>query len=432
MAEDFPEGFIWGAATAAHQVEGGNFNSDIWALEHAQPSLFREPSGDAVDHWNRFADDVAILAALGLNAYRFSIEWARIEPEEGRFAQSALDHYQRCIDACLERGVAPILTFHHFTLPRWQARRGGFTDPQFASRFARYCERAAGALRGFEVACTINELNLPLFIRDQMMRRLRKDATGQLQAAAESALGAPLESCFLFTPREAVLDQALTAHAKGRDAIKAAHPQCAVGVTLAIQDEQAEAGAEAVRDRRNADFYDVCLDAVRGDDFIGVQTYTRLIARPDGRAAPAEDRPRTMLGWEDYPEALAHTCRYVWNRTRTPILVTENGWAGHDDARRTAFIREALQGLLGAIRDGVDVRGYLYWTLLDNFEWMSGYEPRFGLIGVDRTSQRRQIKPSALVLGEIARWNTLSAPAAPASAPAGPSADQAAAPVGIG
>src|SRR5690242_2830533 len=129
MAGDFPKGFLWGAATAAHQVEGGNFNSDVWALEQARPSIFREPSGEAIDHWNRFADDVAILAALGLGAYRFSIEWARIEPEEGSFSQSALDHYQRCIDACLERGVAPVITFHHFTQPLWQACNGGLTDP---------------------------------------------------------------------------------------------------------------------------------------------------------------------------------------------------------------------------------------------------------------------------------------------------------------
>jgi beta-glucosidase len=375
---------------------------------------------------------VAILAALGLGAYRFSIEWARIEPEDGVFAQSALDHYQRCIDACLERGVAPIVTFHHFTLPLWQARNGGFTDPQFPDRFARYCGKVASALRGFATACTINELNLPLFIRSQLMRRLQKDESGALRAAAEAALGGPVESTFLFTPREAVLGQGLMAHAKGRDAIKDAHPNCRVGVTLAIQDEQAAPGAEHVRDRRNADAYDDCLAAVAGDDFIGVQTYTRLVSQPDGRAAPMPGRPRNALGWEDYPEALANTCRYVWKTTRTPILVTENGWAG-DEARRAGFIKAALQALHLAISDGVDVRGYLYWTLLDNFEWMSGYEPQFGLIGVDRATQRRQIRSSAVLFGQIAQWNSLSPPLV-ASAPQGEASDdgQAVSPVGLG
>src|ERR1700719_2548186 len=144
----FPPGFVWGAATAAHQVEGGNVKSDSWALEHASPSLFREPSGDAVDQYHRFAGDIALVAGLGLGAYRFSIEWARIEPEEGFFSQAALDHYQRCIDLCLAAGVEPVLTFHHFTLPLWQAKRGGFTDPAFADRFGRYCARAAKALAG--------------------------------------------------------------------------------------------------------------------------------------------------------------------------------------------------------------------------------------------------------------------------------------------
>ena len=405
----FPQGFVWGAATAAHQVEGGNVASDCWALEHATPSLFREPSGDAVDQYHRFADDVAILAGLGLRAYRFSIEWARIEPEEGFFSKAALDHYQRCIDACLARGVAPVLTFHHFTLPLWQARRGGFTDPQFADRFARFCEYAAKGLTGFDTACTINELNLPLFIRDGALARMDTEKGRARRAAAEAVLGGSVERFFLFTPPEAILDQGVAAHRKGRDAIKAAHPLCQVGVTLALQDEQAEPGAEALRDQRRHDYYGVCLDAVAGDDFIGVQTYSRVVAKRDGSVGPEDGHPRTMMGYEDRPQALAATCRFAWERTKTPILVTENGWAGADDNRRAAFVAEALTALHGAIAEGVDVRGYFYWSLLDNFEWTSGYGPTFGLIGVDRATQQRAIKPSAARLGEIARANAVGA-----------------------
>jgi beta-glucosidase len=409
QAKSFPEGFVWGAATAAHQVEGGNVNSDSWALEHASPSLFREPSGDAVDQYHRFPADAAIIAGLGFGAYRFSIEWARIEPEEGFFSKAALDHYQRCIDACLAAGIEPVLTFHHFTLPLWQARRGGFTDPAFADRFARFCEQAARSLTGFKTACTINELNLPLFIRDDFMRRMEADALRPRLAAAEAVLGGSLSGFFLFTPREAILEQGLSAHAKGRDAIKAIHPDCKVGVTLALQDEQAEPGAEALRDQRRNDFYGVCLDAVKGDDFIGVQTYSRVVARRDGSVGPEPGHPLTMMGYEDRPQALAATCRFAWERAKTPILVTENGWAGEDDARRAAFVAEALDALHGAMADGVDVRGYFYWSLLDNFEWLRGYGPKFGLIGVDRATQRRAIKPSAAFLGEIARANALRA-----------------------
>jgi beta-glucosidase len=423
----FPEGFIWGSATSAHQVEGSNTNTDSWLLEQARPSLFREPSGDAVDQWNRFADDVAVLAALGLGAYRFSIEWARIEPEEGHFSQSALDHYQRCIDACLHRGVEAVLTFHHFTFPIWQSRQGGMTDPKFADRFARYCERAAKSLRGFSIAGTINELNLPLFVREPLVARLGSEGGRARKIAAEAALGVPLDSFFLYTPREAVLGQGLAAHAKARDAIKSAHPDCRVGLCMSIQDEQAEPGAEAVRDRRNEDFYGACLDAVRGDDFIGVQTYSRNVARKDGTAGPERGHPRTIMGYEDRPQALAAVCRFVWERIKTPIIVTENGWAGDDDSRRTAFITEALIHLRQAMHDGVDVRGYFYWSLLDNYEWMAGYGPKFGLVAVDRTTQRRFIKPSATVLGQYARGTASAMPVA--SAP--DHARRASVPVGI-
>jgi beta-glucosidase len=408
----FPKRFLWGAATAAHQVEGGNISSDFWALENARPSLFKERSGDAVDHYHRFDEDIALLADLGLGAYRFSIEWARIEPEEGFFSQATLDHYQRCIDACLRHQVAPVLTFHHFTLPLWAARRGGFTDPDFADRFGEYCDHAAKSLTGFEIACTINELNLPLVVREEFMGRAWNADAIACQRAAEAILGGSLDRTFLFAPPEAILNHGLAAHRRARDAIKSRHPDAKIGITLAIQDEQSEPGAEHLRDERRERYYGACLDAVAGEDFIGVQTYTRVVVRADGRFGPEPGHPLTVMGYEDRPQALAETCRYVWARTKTPIIVTENGWAGENDTRRIAFIRSALTGLHGAIAEGVDVGGYFYWSLIDNFEWLSGYAPKFGLLGVDRTTQQRQIKPSAVAFGEIARMNAVSGPTA--------------------
>ncbi len=402
----FPNGFVWGTATAAHQVEGNNTNSDCWALEQAQPSFFREPSGDAIDQYHRFGDDVAILAGLGLTSYRFSIEWARIEPEQGQFSKAALDHYQRCIDACLSRGVAPVLTFQHFTLPLWQARRGGFNDPDFADNFARYCEHAAGVLHGFGMACTINELNLPLYARPQLIARTGTENGKARMAAAAEAIGS-VDNFFLFTRPDTIVKHGVAAHKKGRDAIKAAHPNCLVGVTLAVQDEQAETGAEALRDQRRRDFYGDCLLGAKGDDFIGVQTYTRVTARRDGTVTPELGHPLTAMGYEDRPQAMAQTCRFVWDQIKTPIMITENGWSGEVDARRIGFVREALTDVHTAIGDGVDIRGYFYWSAFDNYEWMAGYRPKFGLIGVDRTTQTRQIKGSALALGQIARANSL-------------------------
>lgn len=429
----FPEGFVWGAATAAHQVEGGNSNSDLWALEQAKPSLFREPSGNACDQWNRFDDDMAVAAAMGLKAYRFGIEWARIEPEEGVFSSQALDHYQRCIDACRRRGITPILTFHHFTLPMWQAKKGGLLDKQFPEAFARYCETASRSLSGFPFACTLNELNIPMYVRELLHKRMERDDGAALKAAAEAALGATLDSVFIMAPSDAVIDQGIAAHLRGRDAIKSVHPDCKVGVTLSLQEVEAAQGAEAARDAYHAAVYDPFLDAAKGDDFIGLQTYSRVTIGTDGSRSVLPGRPQTQMGWEDRPEALAATCRYVWERTGTPIMVTENGIAGHDDVRRAAFVREALTALKAEMDRGATVIGYLYWSLLDNYEWFSGFGPKFGIVGVDRKTQHRIIKPSGLVLGEIARNNSLEVVSAYVDeSKVGYLSGQAAAAVGIG
>jgi beta-glucosidase len=153
----FPEGFLWGTATAAHQVEGGNWNNDWWAWEHAPDTPCKEPSGDACDHWDRYPDDIALLADLGFGVYRFSLEWSRIEPEEDEWSRVALDHYRRMCATCREHGLTPVVTFHHFTTPRWLAARGGLENPETAERFGRFCERATGALGDLiDWACTIN------------------------------------------------------------------------------------------------------------------------------------------------------------------------------------------------------------------------------------------------------------------------------------
>jgi beta-glucosidase len=395
----FPQRFLWGAAAAAHQVEGNNINSDCWALEHARPSLFAEVSGDAVDQYHRFAEDIDLVASLGLGAYRFSIEWARIEPERGCFSKAALDHYQRCIALCRARDLAPVVTFHHFTKPRWMARAGGLAAPEFPDLFAHYCDRAARALDGMALACTLNELNLPLLARTYFERRISALA----RTAAERALGAPLSSFFLFATDDAVLGHGLSAHRAARAAIRAARPTVPVGVTLAISEESAEPGAEGLRDARCERFYAPFLDAVAGDDFVGIQTYTRTHSRADGSSGTATGAARTSMGYEDRPEAVGAVCRWVASRWRTPMIVTENGYAGEDDARRSAFINDAIEGVGAAIEAGADVRGYFYWSLIDNFEWLLGYSQRFGLVSVDRRTQQRTLKTSARMLCDMMR-----------------------------
>jgi beta-glucosidase len=161
MAIAFPDGFLWGVATAAHQIEGGNWNSDWWEFEHAPGTQVVEPSGDACDSFHRYPDDIRLVKEFGLAAYRFSIEWARIEREEGFFSRSALDHYRRMLACCHEHGVLPVVTFHHFTTPRWLAAQGGWENPATADRFARFCERAVAHLGDLiGMGCTINEPNV--------------------------------------------------------------------------------------------------------------------------------------------------------------------------------------------------------------------------------------------------------------------------------
>jgi beta-glucosidase len=423
----FPLGFVWGAATAAHQVEGANTASDCWALEHAAPSVFAEPSGDAIDQYHRYEDDLALLAALGLNSYRFSIEWARIEPEEGHVSQAALDHYKRLIDACWRRGLSPCATFHHFTTPRWMARKGGWTSPAIVDAFARYCEIAAKDLaEDLASACTINEINIPVFTRAS---RMHPDFSPEQRAAGERALGAPIEAFYIFAGTDDYAARAVAAHARARDAIKAAAPDLPVGMTMSMQEEETE-DADTARDAlaaRAATVYAPFYDAAKRDDFVGVQTYTRLMTFRDGRIGRAKGAEKTAMGYEFRPQALAAACRDAWAATGgVPILVTESGYAG-EDARRCDFIAAALDGVHAVIAEGIDVRGYYYWSAFDNFEWMSGYGPRFGIIDVDRRSQTRLVKPSAAMLGAIARANALDAIAGETEV-----MDDAGAPLGLG
>jgi beta-glucosidase len=388
----FPSGFQWGTATAAHQIEGGNTGNDWWAWEHAPGTPCAEPSGDACDSWNRWPEDVALVESLGLSTYRFSIEWSRIEPADGEWSADAIAHYRAICEALLERGIEPTVTFHHFTTPTWVGDRGGWEAPGTAELFARFCRRAAGELRDvLGRACTINEPNIVATI-------------GWLAGA--------------FPPgkRDAELRRRVTgvfvdAHRRAVDAIREAAPGVPVGLTLAMTDYQAVAGGEARRDRIRRGMEDVFLDAVAGDDFLGVQTYSRSRVGPDGVLGPEPGVPVLPMAYEYWPDALEATLRRAWAYTggAVPLLVTENGIGTDDDAQRIRYVRSALEGVGRCLDDGIDVRGYTYWSLLDNFEWAYGYRPRFGLVAVDRGTFARTPKPSAAWFAEVVRANALLA-----------------------
>src|SRR5215207_121662 len=241
MAEHvFPENFIWGVAGAAHQIEGGNVNSDSWVLEHISGSPFVESSGDACDHYHRYPQDIAAIAALGFSAYRFSIEWARIEPEEGEFSIAALDHYRRMLDACHEYHLTPIVTYHHFTSPRWFAAKGGWEVLANADYFARYCERTTAHLGDLiEVGCTLNEPNLGKLL--QYMGITPSDeaiASAPYRVAAAKAVGSTIFSAFPNAVPGLSRDTFLKAHRLAFNAIKASRGDFPVGLTLALSDHQ--------------------------------------------------------------------------------------------------------------------------------------------------------------------------------------------------
>jgi beta-glucosidase len=401
MTRVFPEGFRWGTATAAHQVEGGNWNSDWWDWEHTEGSPCTEPSGDACDQWHRYPADIELLAQLGFDNYRFSIEWGRIEPEEGEFSSAALDHYRRVCATCLEHGVDPVVTFHHFTTPRWAAADGGWANPAVVDRFTRYCERAVAALGDLITrACTINEPNVVSFIGYQM----GLFPPGAVDTEAFKAASRNLRD----------------AHLQVVPVLKASLGDKPVGLTLSMADYQAvpadDAKAVAQRDAVRRVAEDYYLDACTGDDFIGVQTYSRERYGPDGHLGPEEGYLVLDMGYEYYPESLAATIRRAWERTEhVPVVVTENGIGTTDDVLRTRYLHAALDGVLDCLDEGIDVGGYTCWSLLDNFEWAFGYRPRFGIVEVDRTTQQRTVKPSGRWLGEVARANRLVEPPETAS-----------------
>ena len=430
----FSEDFLLGAATAAHQVEGNNTNSDCWAMEHMEHTSYAEPSLDAVDHYNRYEEDIKLMADAGLNTYRFSLEWARIEPFEGQFNEEAIEHYRDVIRCCKANGVEPMVTLHHFSSPVWLISKGGWEAESTVEDFARYTRYVIGKFgEELHYVCTINEANMGLQIaaiaeryRRQMMAQMAKAQAADGKDDADGTVQVGINLQKMLADQQAVAEEnkkvfgvekvenftsmrtkegdilVMKAHQAAKAVIKELAPHIQVGLTLSLHDMQgAEAGGKPFAEKEWEDEFTHYLPYIQEDDFLGVQNYTRSLFGPNGGLPYPERAEMTQMNYEFYPEALEHVIRKVARDFKGNLIVTENGIATADDTRRIAFIEKALTGVKKCINDGIPVKGYCHWSLMDNFEWQKGYSMTFGLIAVDRTTQTRKPKESLAYLGSF-------------------------------
>lgn len=398
---NFPEGFFWGAATSSHQVEGNNHNDwSEWEKSEKRISYLRTQgliekyglenfiSGKACDHYNRFQEDFNITKSLGHNAHRFSIEWSRIEPEEGKFDDGEIEHYRQVLRALRDRRLEPFVTLWHFTLPVWFSRKGGFKNKNSPEIFARYCGYVVeklGDMAQFWV--TINE--------------------PEIYAKESYLIGAWPPQKKSDSAAYTVTHDLIKGHKKAYKIIKRYYPHAKIGIAQNItwtemsEDTAIQKKEKQKRDRESNWYF---LDAIRNhQDFVGVNHYYHQ------KLGGNENRILSDRGDELYPEAIYHAVMETYERYRKPIIITENGLADAEDTRRGWFIFETLKWVHKAIEQGADVKGYFHWSLMDNVELDKGFWPRFGLLEIDRKTLERKIRPSANFYRDVCLANGITA-----------------------
>ncbi len=441
MSASFPDGFLWGAATSAYQIEGSSLadgaGPSIWhRFSHTPGCVVDGENGDlACDHYRRWPEDVALMRSLGLGAYRFSVSWGRVMPEgRGRVNEAGLDFYRRLLDALGGSGIRPFVTVYHWDLPAALDDRGGWLNPDVAHWFGDYARTLFRALgdRVFAWA-TLNE---PWVVADGGYLQ------GTLAPGHRSGFEAARAAHNLLRAHAAAVD-AGRAEGRGRIGL-VVNLEPKYPASDRPEDRAATARADAYMNRQYLDpallgHYPEELREVFGEawpdwpaaevealrrplDFLGVNYYTRAVTRDDPGAWPeraSRVRQRrhthTETGWEVYPAGLADTLRWVRGRYGdVPLYVTENGAAFYDppiadgepaDPLRVDYLRRHLRAMRDALQGGVDVRGYFAWSLLDNFEWSHGFSKRFGLVHVDYATQQRTPKASARFYADVIRTN---------------------------
>jgi beta-glucosidase len=430
--DQFPPDFLWGTATAAHQVEGGNHLNDWWDWEQGPGRIRDGQSSDpACDHYHRFEADFDVLAGLHQNAHRLSIEWSRIEPRPGEFSATELQHYRQVLGALHARHMTPMVTLFHYTLPQWLARQGGWENPQTPDLFARFCDRAAEALGDLTPFwCTLNE------------------PTGAVYQGYILGAWPPGERD--FNRGVVVLSHLLRAHWLAYERLKARWPQAQVGLAhhLRIFDPlrpwhpadraiaalyQRTFNGTLLRSLRNGrpafplNRVGHAHGPARSQDYLGLNYYTRNLVRFNPRARlelygelmVRRGAPRSDQGFEIYPHGLYRWLRQL-KAERLPVYITENGVADAADRLRPRFLVEHLQAALRGLNADVPLRGYFHWSCFDNFEWADGYSLKFGLASCDLKTQERRLRRSGTLYGEICRTGRLPTAAAVPAWPSPP------------
>jgi len=426
----FPKGFLWGAATSAHQVEGDCTNNDWFAWEKsydndANPRIKNsDRSGKASDHWNRYKDDLRLLKEFGCNSYRFSVEWSKLVPQSGTWNQAAADHYIEMCVAMREMNIEPNVTLHHFTMPQWLATRGGFEHPDSVKYFADFTQQIAETLDPFvDLWATFNEP--VVFAMMGWVRGIWPPGKQDLCIAAR-VLANLLEA---HQRAYHILHKTVLQDADG-DGVP-----CRVGIvksitvfdparkwwlpdwltTLTIDKLNNSAVLDAFRtDHFKFNLFNTVRFAKEFPglsdtlDWIGVNYYTQFLTKPDLksdlniRIYSRKRLPKTDMNWAVYPAGLYRALR-MFQPFGVPIYITENGIATQDDQLREQFISQHIDAMHEAILDNIDVQGYYYWSLMDNFEWAEGFEKRFGLYHVDYQTQKRSLKNGTKIYSDIIR-----------------------------
>ncbi len=413
MVDRINKEFFIGSATSAFQVEGNNINSDTWLEERAYKSNYADYSGDAVNHYDLYEQDIKLMSDLGLKAYRFSIEWARIEPAENCFSDAAVNHYLNVLKSCEKYNIIPIVTLHHFTSPIWFIKLGGWGNanaPQLFQRYAGYVMERLGKMIPYVV--TINEMNMPLALKNLHSKlnnippigvNIDKWEPSETQNYVAKSFGIDAKKYvpFLIASTEENLEIIKRSHVLARSKIREVSPNTKVGASFALSDMQYINEGREFAEKKWSVHFRTFLEEIRKDDFIGVQTYTREVFDTNGIKA-ACDR-KTQTGYEYYPKAIQGVLEKISEEVKIPVLITENGIATDKDEERISYITEALYSVRECIKKGIDVIGYLYWSTFDNYEWQQGYAKTFGIIAVDRNTQKRMVKPSGRYLGELAK-----------------------------